>query len=520
MYTIKHTITTTIFAVTMLTPLTGQESLSTADPQDIKIDESGEIKIFSDLTIPAGEVRTGKLRVIGGDLTVAGTVTGRITVIGGNVKILSTAVVEGAIIALGGTVTKDPEAKVTGEVVEINSGKISLSREKSRALFGDADFEDEQALDNHWDHEEWFSRTTFNRGKAWRSRSFRRRVLGDMKLPDDTIFRYNRAESVALYVPFSPDTYDISGFHVGSYFGYAYGPHKWYGRLSIGQYLFKHRVGLLIEGHSEPRNNDSWRVSPEENLLGALLLHEDWYDWYETEGYGASFVMYPFDWVNLKVSYLNEEQSFMPRTADWSLFGGKKTFRSGYAVTDGKEISLSYQARLGDPVGLFYRRFQISLAGSYVTTLEGSDFDYNKTDVVGELFLPLHRRVGIRAAARTGIIQGDPAGYGLQHKVPIGGIGTVGGFSYKDQVGSHYAVVNLDFTLKKRGHITAVLWQYGNAWDATYGLWGEDFISDVQENGSHSVGLRFGDYDTRFEIYRPLTGGSRDFVFYFRIIDL
>ena len=149
MDSIKRTIYTTIFAVTFLAPLAGQESLSTEESEEIRIDDSGEIKIFSDLTIPAGEVRTGKLRVIGGNLTVAGTVTGRITVIGGDVELLSTAVVEGAIVALGGTVTQDPEAKVNGEVIEINTGKVSLSREKSRALFGGDDFEAMLQTHNH-----------------------------------------------------------------------------------------------------------------------------------------------------------------------------------------------------------------------------------------------------------------------------------------------------------------------------------------------------------------------------------
>ncbi|MCK4579537.1 MAG: polymer-forming cytoskeletal protein, partial [Candidatus Marinimicrobia bacterium] len=117
-------------------PAFGQED-DTTSTQNARVEPSGEIKIFTDLTIPEGEIRSGNLRVIGGDLTVAGTVTGRITVIGGAVEILPTATIEGSIYALGGKINRDPGATVTGQVIEVNRGKVSMSRSQAEDIFGD-----------------------------------------------------------------------------------------------------------------------------------------------------------------------------------------------------------------------------------------------------------------------------------------------------------------------------------------------------------------------------------------------
>ena len=138
MRTSKHVINWSVVIALMIgVPLWAQEALSQSDSSQIKVDPSGEIKIFSDLLIPEGEIRSGSLRLVGGDLTVAGKVTGRITVLGGSVKLLPTAEVEGSIFALGGKIDRDPEATVTGQVVEVNRGKVSLSRKQAKEIFGD-----------------------------------------------------------------------------------------------------------------------------------------------------------------------------------------------------------------------------------------------------------------------------------------------------------------------------------------------------------------------------------------------
>ncbi len=101
-------------------PVTAQEPDDDDQTVQSKVNPSGETKIFNDLYIPEGEVRSGAIRVIGGNLTVAGKVTGRITVLGGDVELLPTAQVEGTIVTIGGKIHRSDEALVTGDVLEVN----------------------------------------------------------------------------------------------------------------------------------------------------------------------------------------------------------------------------------------------------------------------------------------------------------------------------------------------------------------------------------------------------------------
>ena len=58
---------------------------------------TNEIRFYSDITIDSSEIITNNIRILGGGLTVYGTVESQITVIGGDVHILSSAIINGKI---------------------------------------------------------------------------------------------------------------------------------------------------------------------------------------------------------------------------------------------------------------------------------------------------------------------------------------------------------------------------------------------------------------------------------------
>lgn len=506
--------------------LPAQEQPEPNEPVPTETQSAGETKIFTDLFIPEGEVRSGAFRVIGGDLTVAGTVTGRITVLGGDVKLLPTARVEGNIYAIGGRIIRSPDAQVTGKVLEVNRGTVSLSRKQADEIF-DYNGHDVERLErleveinDDWglheaDYHDW----------RWDRRRGRQPILTDFGVFKDVTFRYNRAEGAALYIPFSPDTDDIPGFMIHGYGGIALGPNpnRLYGRLGIGQYFWRERIGILVEGHKEPRHDDGWRVTPWENTLGAFLIHEDWYDWYETEGYGGSLVVAGPYTARFRARYLYEDHRTMDHISQWSLFGGDKRFRPGYVIAPGREVNITYAVDVGYPVGIFHRRPTGHATVSYTQTLPDGDFDYTRRDVALELFVPFHRRLGLRVAARTGSLDASPGSYGPQHLVPLGGIGSVGGYGYKSiPGGDHYGLIQTTFSLRTHDDdIYAVMWHFGNSWNSSDALFLGDYLTDVRSGGYHSVGLSLGDDDTRFEIFKPLSGAvPQDWVLYLRLLDL
>ena len=213
----------------------------------------------------------------------------------------------------------------------------------------------------------------------------------------------------------------------------------------------------------------------------------------------------------------------MPTTVNWSLFGNDKTFRDGYAITEGQDVNMTYHVKIGDRIGLFHRRFKALLGGTYASTMPGSDFNYVRQELNAGLFINFQRRLGMRAIVKTGATldkSSDGSGYGLQHLVPVGGIGSIGGYDYKDSIGSHFAIVNLDFSLLERsGDVLSLLWQYGSAWNAGYNLLSGDYFADLRKDARQSIGFRFGGENTRFEIFQTLNG-PKEYAFYFRFMNL
>jgi hypothetical protein len=87
-------------------------------------DSPSVVKIGSDLTIEEG-TKVHNVLVMGGQITVEGTVENHVTAIGGSVVLAKTAVVGGNVFCLGGIIVRGKGAEVLGSVTEINSNDIS-----------------------------------------------------------------------------------------------------------------------------------------------------------------------------------------------------------------------------------------------------------------------------------------------------------------------------------------------------------------------------------------------------------
>lgn len=537
-----------LFALPWTVVLTAQVVPPTPTPEPaIEVDPSGEIKIFRDLYIAAGEVRTGNLRVIGGNVIIEGTTVGRLIVIGGDVDIRSTAVIEGDLIALGGVITKAEGAQIIGEVLEVNRGKMSLTKEQSKDLSALYDDESPRTMtldyDPDVDSDAWKQlddrrygdryRGGYyrdgrygNRGRYYNSRS---QIHQDFEIERDDVFRYNRAEGVAIYAPFTPDTYDIPGFQVIGQLGYAFGLGEWMGRLGIGEYLFDGRIGVLVEGHQQIMNNDKWRITPTENMVSSLLIHEDWYDWYRADGYGGSLIArLPFrhlgvrNNIQFQAKYVNEEHKAVGNNAEWSLFGGNKVFRDAFVITPEQDVNIEYSLKIGTPLFAFHRYFTLYGRAAQTETLEGSYFEYKRQEAELSVFIPFHIRLGIGLYGRAGnVISTGTNGYGPQHRTELGGIGSLQGYGYKSILGptdNQYAFGSVSLAMRNVGSVLAITWQFGNTWTSDESLLQGTYMDDLKADMLQSVGFSIGDNDTRLEFYKPITEGyNNGWTMYFRI---
>ncbi len=94
-------------------------------PREVQVESGNVIVKFGESAYVRANQRVESVVVFGGNATVAGTVTHSIIAFGGDVRVLPTAVVGSAvspddatIVSLGGSITVDPGAQVTGTRVD------------------------------------------------------------------------------------------------------------------------------------------------------------------------------------------------------------------------------------------------------------------------------------------------------------------------------------------------------------------------------------------------------------------
>lgn len=92
---------------------------------EVVIGRSGSVmRIGSDIHIGPNEVVRGDLSSMGGDIEIEGHVEGDVVAMRGDVRLHSTARVDGDVVCIGGTLTEDPGAHVGGQrVTAIGGGR-------------------------------------------------------------------------------------------------------------------------------------------------------------------------------------------------------------------------------------------------------------------------------------------------------------------------------------------------------------------------------------------------------------
>lgn len=89
---------------------------------------SDRVHIGGSVEVGADEVVDGDVVAIGGSARVDGEVHGDVVAVGGSVRLGPNALVTGDVAVIGGALDRDPGARVEGEFKEIGVGAIDLSR--------------------------------------------------------------------------------------------------------------------------------------------------------------------------------------------------------------------------------------------------------------------------------------------------------------------------------------------------------------------------------------------------------
>jgi hypothetical protein len=237
------------------------------------------------------------------------------------------------------------------------------------------------------------------------------------------------------------------------------------------------------ELHDLTASDDQWQLSSLEASLAAFGARESFRDYYRRLGVQINAALRPHPQVEVLFAWRGEHQEPLRTTTDFSLWNDDEAFRPNTVAKDGRLnavlLGASVDGRGFDRESLeaTYRRHQLdTLFGERLNNPEGkhdtapiwrvdwtsefseagafgSDFDFHRHIVSARsrLMISEHQTFGVRAIGgwSEGVLP-------PQRQFAVGGVGSVHGYDFREQVGDTLALVNLEYELGWRGGLRAI----------------------------------------------------------------
>jgi len=416
------TATPTFAGQNLITNRTGNAITLTDSAQS----EINNIEFTGDKTIEQNDTLNADVSLSYGNLTVFGLVKGNVYVYGGNLIVKSTGKIDGNAQVVGGKITKEQGAIITGY------------EDITDTLDFDFKIPAEQFL--HFD---------YNFDVPWQV---------EITTIDKFIIRYNRVESIFIGIGRDKKFYwdgDRLWSAYGS-IGWGFKSHAWRGNLGLSRQfarVTKKGCSMLevgIEGYSLTDSKDQWIISTIENTLSSFLMHEDFRDYYEREGATIHISHY----INnedfkseLKLAYVADTYDSLQKNVDWALFGGRKKFRENPAIEAGRMRSLLLFGGLNT-----ITRSRSGIEGwSIFASVEfskrnwGGEFEFDQYIMDIRRFQPIDKYSNLNARMYIGTGCGKLP---RQKIYELGGLGTLNAYPFKYELGNRMILFNMELLLK------------------------------------------------------------------------
>jgi hypothetical protein len=357
-----------------------------------------------------------------GDLTVYGEVDGDVLVVGGDLYVKDDGRITGNAKVINGEVMKDESARIDGYIDKTSSTEKAYRESEKK-----------------------FTRSSTRLNASWV------RETTDL---DNFIFRYNRVEGLFLGVGSDKKYYWDARRSYAAYgsFGYGFKSRGWRGNLGVSR-QFAFDEGQLfeigVEGHNLTDSKDRWIIGVGENTAAAILIHEDYRDYFRRMGYGISAdyaVQQDFLTGQVKVEYLADRYRSMENRTEWSIFGGDKRFRANPEIDEGEMRSILASAGLSTVTKTIYgpEGWSIFVTGEFADRNFGSDFGFNQYVADIRRYQPLARYDNVNLRLRVGTTEGTVP---LQKTFEIGGLSTLNGYPFKSEVGTRMILLNAEYII-------------------------------------------------------------------------
>lgn len=408
------------------------------------------LKIFGDYEIKEDESIRGNILLAKGTLLIKGEVDGDVLVLFGDVELDSTAFVDGDVIAVDGKVWLEEGASVHGDIIE----RGPFTRDGR-------DYEGEKS-------EETYINTSKRHHKKHKKKTVR--VHEEKSKGSGLWFNYNRVDGLTLGLLLPNQQWwrrHRRNFAVLGKVGYSFASKGIQYRVGLERWLFDDfRFSLGAEIHDLTDTQDRWIIDDLENTLAAMLIKEDFRDYYNRTGYSFYLAQKLGGPITLKGEYRNDDFSRLVNLTNWSVFGKNKRFRPNPRPLPGTLIDeqwnvfsgpakLHLQSAVGtvtidtrndqkNPTRGWYIQGFYERAGFELE----SDMDFERYILDIRRYQPLgwdeNLDVRIRAGAATGVL---PPMYWFD----LGGISTLRGYRFKEFTGDRMVLGNLEYRLKTSG---------------------------------------------------------------------
>ncbi len=353
------------------------------------------------------------------------------------------------VISLLGDVYVGPGAVVRGDIVSF-SGRVDVARDAS--VYGEVFRADKRRTKY---------RHRFSRGdKAVEA-------IGD--------FVYNRVDGATAHFGAEFSDSDSLLPLIRAQGGYAFASERWRYEFGLEQVVLRDPA-IAVGGALSRRlaSEDDWLLGNWENTAFALLVTEDFKDYYEAEG-GSVFVRgKPLHNLTVECRYRYEETKWLPANPNlWSLFGGDKKFGDNFARVpyayrlDGiREIDTTTNAGLtwavdydtrdeDDPFDRSAWHVTANLEWSHPDL--SSDFDYRRYTLSVRRYQEIHRHAMLLL---KGIYGGSDGYLPMYKRFYLGGLGSLRGYKHKEFMGSRFwtATVEYRIAFPKTDVAVSVFW--------------------------------------------------------------
>ncbi len=372
-----------------------------------------DFRFENDTVIKSDSLMPGNVIVIDGDLTVRGEIRGDVLVIMGNVYIKSDAVINGNVTSINGSIFQNRASLVTGNQIET----------RARNLFTPKELHDEDKLEQL---------SHLGNVQSRYNKSYSTLNLG--RYDEEVVFRYNRVQGLFLGITFPKE---IAGkynyFTLHGFGGYGFEESAWRYQLGIDRWFFnqkKYRFEIGAKAYDLTDTKDNWLINPLENSLAALLIHEDFQDFYRRYGYELHASQNITIFFKGTLGYRNERFRSLEKNTDWAIFGGDKKFDENPPVTEGRNRSLFGELYLDSrdnretPRDGWYAKLAVETSNSELN----SDYSFNRYQFEIRRYQQIGRYERLDMRFKIGSAEG---GLPLQKSYEIGGISTLRGYDYK-----------------------------------------------------------------------------------------